>query len=155
MAELTVNGTTHEVDVGRRVQVLYVLRDLLDRKGTKYGCGVGFCGACTVLLDGDPVRACQLQVGQAEGRNITTIEGLSEDGEPDEVQKAFIEENAAQCGYCIPGMVMAAKGLLDKNPDPDRSAIAEALNDHLCRCGTHQRIMNAVERASGTSRSEE
>lgn len=155
MVKLQINGETHEVEAAENAQLLGVLRDLLEFKGTKFGCGVGLCGACTVLVDGEQARSCKLRVDEVTGKEVTTIEGLSENGEPNTLQQAFIDQNAAQCGYCIPGMVMSAESLLRENPAPDRSEIIEALNVNLCRCGTHQRIIRAVQQASEQTTTEE
>jgi nicotinate dehydrogenase subunit A len=129
--------------------LLYVLRNQLSLTGPKFGCGLGQCGACTVLLDGKPVRSCLTPVSQVERHSVTTIEGLGSPEKPDVVQAAFIAEQAAQCGYCTNGMVMTAKALLAKTPKPSIEQIKTGLAGNLCRCGTHTRILNAVVRASG------
>jgi nicotinate dehydrogenase subunit A len=145
---LTVNGGTREVAAAPDTPLLYALRNDLELTGAKFGCGLGQCGACTVLLDGQPTRSCSLPVGLVEGRQITTIEGLGTVEKPHPLQAAFIAEQAAQCGYCINGMVMAAKALLDRTPHPSEREIREALAGNLCRCGTHHRIIRAVQRAA-------
>jgi nicotinate dehydrogenase subunit A len=145
---LTVNGGTREVAAAPDTPLLYALRNDLELNGAKFGCGLGQCGACTVLLDGQPTRSCSLPVGLVEGRQITTIEGLGTVEKPHPLQAAFIAEQAAQCGYCINGMVMAAKALLDRTPHPSEREIREALAGNLCRCGTHHRIIRAVQRAA-------
>ena len=145
---LRVNGETKTVSVEPDTPLLYVLRNDLELNGPKFGCGLAQCGACTVLLDGKPVRSCVLLVSVAAKGNITTIEGL---GTPDKLhplQAAFIAEQACQCGYCGNGMVMTSKALLDANPNPTEAQIKQALNGHLCRCASHNRIVRAVERAS-------
>ena len=128
--------------------LLYVLRGPLSVHGPKFGCGLGQCGACTVLVDRQATRSCTMPVSRAEGRSITTIEGLGAPGKPDRVQAAFIAEQAAQCGYCTNGMIMAAKALLSQTPKPTTDQIKRALEGNLCRCGTHTRIVRAIERAS-------
>jgi nicotinate dehydrogenase subunit A len=147
---LNVNGSAHTVEV-REVgePLLFVLRDQLRLTGAKYGCGIGECGACTVLIDGEAVRSCRLPVGIAERKAITTIEGLGSEAKPHPLQASFIEEQAAQCGYCISGMVMSCAALLSKNPKTTRDEAKQALAGNLCRCGTHQRILNAFARATG------
>jgi len=145
---LRVNGETKTVSVEPDTPLLYVLRNDLELNGPKFGCGLAQCGACTVLLDGKPVRSCVLLVSVAAKGNITTIEGL---GTPDKLhplQAAFIAEQACQCGYCGNGMVMTSKALLDANPNPTEAQIKQALNGHLCRCASHNRIVRAVQRAS-------
>lgn len=146
--ELTVNGRTHRLSVAPETPLLYVLRNDLELNGAKFGCGLAQCGACTVLVEGEPIRSCAYAVVDAQGKPITTIEGLGTVEKPHPVQKAFIEEQAAQCGYCINGMVMTAAALLQRNPSPDDAAIREALAGNLCRCGTHARILRAVARAA-------
>ena len=150
MAEMTirVNGEDQKVDATPESLLLYVLRDQLELNGPKFGCGLAQCGACTVLIDGQPVRSCQTPLAGAEGAEVTTLEGLAENGEPGVVQQAFIEEQAAQCGYCINGMMMAAHALLADNPDPNDEQINQALEGNLCRCGTHVRIKRAIRRAA-------
>jgi len=148
MVKLRVNGSVHEVDADPERSLLSVLRDELDLTGTKYGCGEGQCGACTVLVDGKPTLSCQLPVGRAEGKRITTIEGLAKDGVLHPLQQAFIDLDAMQCGYCTPGMILAGVALLAKNRDPSDAQIVEALEGHLCRCGTYQRITAAVHQAA-------
>ena len=146
----TVNGGARTVDSPDPDQpLLLVLRNALGLTGAKFGCGLGQCGACTVLIDGAVVRSCLTRVSEAAGRNITTIEGLGTPERPHVVQAAFVEEQAAQCGYCTNGMVMATAALLSQNPQPTPSQAKDALAGNLCRCGTHQRILRAVMRASG------
>ena len=146
---LTVNGKRHAVSAEPETALLYVLRNDLKLKGARFGCGLGQCGACTVLVDGKPVQSCDLPLSAAVGKAITTIEGLAPDGELHPLQAAFIAEQAAQCGYCITGIIMAAKALLDANPRPTDAEIRSALKGNLCRCGTHQRILNAIKRTAG------
>jgi nicotinate dehydrogenase subunit A len=145
---LTVNGARREVAAAPDTPLLYALRNDLELNGAKFGCGLGQCGACTVLLDGQPTRSCSFPAGLAEGRQITTIEGLGTVEKPHPLQAAFIAEQAAQCGYCINGMVMTAKALLDRTPNPSEREIRAALAGNLCRCGTHHRIIRAVQRAA-------
>jgi nicotinate dehydrogenase subunit A len=150
---LNVNGRSHTVDAEPDTPLLYVLRDDLALNGAKYGCGLGQCGACTVLVDGTPVFSCVTPILLLEGREVTTVEGLGTEEAPGPMQRAFIEEQAAQCGYCIPGMMMRAQALLQENPSADDAAIREALEPNLCRCGTHLRILKAVKRAGELMRS--
>ncbi len=145
--KLTVNGTVHEVDAPPDMPLLWVLRDLLGMTGTKYGCGIAACGACTVHIDGKQQRSCVTPVSTAEGRQITTIEGLSDDASHP-VQRAWAELDVVQCGYCQSGQIMAAAALLAATPDPDDAAIDEAMNGLICRCGTYQRVRAAVHRAA-------
>jgi nicotinate dehydrogenase subunit A len=145
---LTVNGKSHAVSAEPETALLYVLRNDLKLKGARFGCGLGQCGACTVLVDGKPVQSCDLPLSAAAGKAITTIEGLARDGELHPLQAAFIAEQAAQCGYCITGIIMAAKALLDANPRPADAEIRSALKGNLCRCGTHHRILRAIHRAA-------
>lgn len=145
--KLTINGRKVELQADAEMPLLWALRDVLDLTGTKYGCGVGLCGACTVL-DGDrAVRSCQLGVGAAEGHSITTIEGLSDDASHP-IQKAWLEEDVAQCGYCQPAMILAIRALLRENPDPTPAEIDAALSEHVCRCGSYPRIRKAALRAA-------
>lgn len=146
--ELVVNGhrRTSSSDPGR--PLLYVLREEFDLTGAKYGCGEGQCGACTVLLDGVPVRSCITPVRVAQGKQITTIEGLEQDGQLHPLQAAFIQTDAMQCGYCTPGMIMSATGLLHKTPHPDEAEIKHAMQGNICRCGTYSRIIQAVRMAA-------
>jgi aerobic-type carbon monoxide dehydrogenase small subunit (CoxS/CutS family) len=146
--ELRVNGSTRQVDVDPDRTLLSVLRDELDLTGTKYGCGEGQCGACTVLLDGKPALSCQLAAGRAEGKQIATIEGLAKEGRLHPLQEAFVDLDAMQCGYCTPGLIMAGAALLAGNPDPSEAQIAEALEGHICRCGVYQRVIAAIRRAA-------
>ncbi len=144
---LTVNGHRHQVAAEADTPLLYVLRNDLELNGPRFGCGLGQCGSCTVLVDGQPARSCITEIGALQGRRITTLEGL---GTPDKLhalQRAFIAEQAAQCGYCANGMIMAAKALLDSNAEPSEPEIRDALAPYLCRCGTHNRIVAAVQRA--------
>ncbi|MDQ6664421.1 MAG: (2Fe-2S)-binding protein [Acidobacteriota bacterium] len=151
--ELRINGQTHRVDVDPERTLLSVLRDELDLTGTKYGCGEGQCGACTVLMNGAPVRSCRTPVRAASGKPLTTIEGLARNGEMHPLQKAFLDADALQCGYCTPGMIMSGVGLLKKNADPDAPEIGRALEGNICRCGTYPRIVTAVRMAAAAMRS--
>ena len=148
MTTLTVNGNSHRVEADPETPLLYVLRNDLKLKGARFGCGLGLCGACTVLVDGKPVQSCDLPLSAAVGKSITTVEGLARDGKLHPLQAAFIAEQAAQCGYCITGIIMAAKALLDANPRPADAEIRSALKGNLCRCGTHHRILRAIHRAA-------
>jgi nicotinate dehydrogenase subunit A len=152
MVTLSVNGTSHRLDVEPDTPLLYVLRDDLALHGPKFGCGLAQCGACTVLLDGAAVRSCAVPVSRAVGKKVVTLEGLGTSDAPHPVQQAFIEEQAAQCGYCANGMIMTAKAFLDRTPSPTDRQIRQALADNLCRCGTHQRIIAAVKRAADAVR---
>ncbi|HET8542031.1 MAG TPA: (2Fe-2S)-binding protein [Anaeromyxobacter sp.] len=146
--KLLVNGRSHAVDVAPDTPLLWVLRDAIGLTGTKYGCGIAECGACTVLVDGEAVRSCQLPVRDAAGRRITTIEGLSADGSHP-LQKAWRAEEVPQCGYCQSGQLMAAAALLARKPKPTDAEIDEAMRGVLCRCGTYNRIRRAIKAASG------
>jgi carbon-monoxide dehydrogenase small subunit len=145
-----LNGKKTELLIDPTSTLLWVLRNQLGLTGTKYGCGMGFCGACTVLIDNEAVRSCTLPVGDVEGKKIVTIEGLSKDGKLHPVQQAFIDHDALQCGYCTSGMIMNAVGLLHKNPKPTRQDIINGMEDNLCRCGAHVRIIQAVETAANS-----
>jgi aerobic-type carbon monoxide dehydrogenase small subunit (CoxS/CutS family) len=145
---LNVNGTDHKLEVDPSTPLLYVLRDDLALNGAKYGCGLGQCGACTVQLDGRAVFSCLTPIAALEGRQIKTIEGLGGVQDPSMLQQAFEIEQAAQCGYCIAGMIMRAQALLDRNPRPTDQQIRAQMQANLCRCGTHMRILRAVKRAS-------
>ncbi|HUX19958.1 MAG TPA: (2Fe-2S)-binding protein [Spirochaetia bacterium] len=145
---LVVNGTSREVSASAETPLLYVLRNELGLNGPRYGCGVGQCGACTVLVDDRPVRSCTLPLSKADGHTITTLEGLGTADSPDPIQRAFIEEQAAQCGYCSNGMIMSAVALLKTKNSPSDQEIRRALDGNLCRCGSHLRILRAVRRAS-------
>ena len=147
MIALTVNGTEHSVDVSPDMRLLWVLRDILGLTGTKFGCGMSLCGACTVHLDGEPVRSCIIPVSIAAGKNITTIEGLSTDGRHP-LQQAWVEHQVPQCGYCQTGMIMSAAALLKKKPRPTDADINEAVTN-ICRCGTYVRIRAAIHTAAG------
>lgn len=149
MVGLTVNGQHHEVDADPDTPLLYVLRDHLALNGAKFGCGLGQCGACTVVLDGKAVYSCVVPISLIAGRSVVTVEGLGTTENPGPLQQAFIEEQAAQCGYCIAGMIMRAHALLQANPHPNESEIRQHLSRNLCRCGTHMRILAAVRRAAG------
>jgi carbon-monoxide dehydrogenase small subunit len=146
----TLNGKKTEVLIDPTQNLLWVLRNHFGLTGTKFGCGMGFCGACTILVDNEPVRSCMLPVGDIAGKKVMTIEGLEKNGKLHPVQKAFVDHDALQCGYCTPGMIMSATGLLLKNPSPTRQEIAEGLEENLCRCGAHVRILDAVESAAKT-----
>ena len=145
---LLVNRASHQLDVPGDEPLLSVLRNRLDLTGTKYGCGEGQCGACTVLLDGKPIRSCRTPVSSAAGKRITTIEGLEQDGRLHPVQQGFLDNEAFQCGYCTPGMIMGALALLNSNPHPSEQEIVRGMQGHICRCGTYQRIVAAVEQAA-------
>jgi len=146
---LNVNGKSRTVDVDLTTPLLYVLRNDLELHGPRFGCGLGQCGACTVIVDGNTVRSCSYPVSSARGKQITTLEGLGSVARPHALQAAFIEEQAAQCGYCMNGMIMTAKVLLDKNSHPNDEEIKRALEGNLCRCGSHLRVIRAVKRAAG------
>src|SRR5438128_11148813 len=146
---LNINGKKMPVDVDSAVSLLGVLRNELGLTGSKYRCGEGQCGACTVLLDGQPARSCITQVGRAAGKQITTIEGLEKDGKLHPLQEAFIKADAMQCAYCTSGMIMTGAALLKNNPRPERDDIITAMNGNICRCGTYQRIIEAIQIASG------
>ena len=146
---LNVNGKSQTVAVEPDSMLLYALRDNLGLHGPKFGCGLAECGACTVVLDGNAIRSCTTPVSAVGSSKITTLEGLGTIDHPHKLQQAFIDEQAAQCGYCINGMIMAAAALLAQNPHPRRDDIKRALDGNLCRCGTHMRIVRAIERAAG------
>jgi len=150
MAQITlnVNGKSRMVDVDPTTPLLYVLRDDLELHGPRFGCGLSQCGACTVIIDGNTVRSCSYPVSSAKNKQITTLEGLGTVAHPHALQAAFVEEQAAQCGYCMNGMIMTAKVLLDKNPHPNDEDIKRALEGNLCRCGSHLRVIRAVKRAA-------
>lgn len=145
---LRVNGREHELEADADTPLVYLLRNDLQLKGTRFGCGTGHCGACTVLVDGNPVQSCDTPLWSAAGHDIVTIEGLGERGALHPLQRAFIEEQAVQCGYCINGIIMAAAALLSRNNHPSDEEIISSLERHLCRCGTHARILRAIRRAA-------
>lgn len=145
---LNVNGRTHDVEAEPDTPLLYVLRESLELKGPKFGCGLGQCGACTVIMDGQAVTSCVLPVSTIGNRRVTTLEGLGSTKRPHAVQQAFIDEQAAQCGYCINGMIMRSAALLARNKKPSDADIRRELAGNLCRCGTHVRIIRAVKRAA-------
>jgi aerobic-type carbon monoxide dehydrogenase small subunit (CoxS/CutS family) len=147
--ELTVNGIPHAVQSDPSRPLLEILRDELDLTGSKYGCGEGQCGACTVLLDGVPFRSCQTPLRIAQGKQITTIEGLAVNGHLHPLQEAFIQADAMQCGYCTTGMILSATALLRKNPNPSDAEILRAMEGNICRCGTYPRILTAIRLAKG------
>lgn len=148
MFTLTVNGEAHQLDVDPATPLLYVLRGELALNGAKFGCGLGQCGACTVMVDGIAVYSCVTPVGTLKNRRVVTVEGLGTTGKPGVLQQAFIDEQAAQCGYCIAGMIMRAQALLDRTPAPSDTEIRTHMEPNLCRCGTHVRIFRAIRRAS-------
>ena len=150
---LIVNDQTHVVEIDPATPLLYVLRNDLGLKGAKYGCGLEQCGACKVLVDGMPAYSCNTPVEAFQGKRITTVEGIGTRADLHPIQQAFIAERAAQCGYCTPGMIVAAKALLDAQPAPDTEAIRSALENHLCRCGAYPRIVKAIKRAAEELRS--
>ncbi len=145
---LLVNGSEHRLDLPTDLPLLYALREHLQMTGTKYGCGEGQCGACTVLLDGRPVRSCRTPVSQAVGKKIITIEGLAPQGKLNPVQQAFLEQEAFQCGYCTSGMIMSTVGLLNSNPRPSDEDIVRFMNANMCRCGTYGRAIAAIRQAA-------
>ena len=152
--EISVNGTRHAVVAAPETPLLYVLRNELGLNAAKFGCGLGRCGACTVLRDGAAIRACEVPVGEVSGAELITLEGLGSADELHPIQQAFLDEQAAQCGFCIPGMMMTTAALLAENPQPTTGEIREALRDTLCRCGAHVRILRAVERAAARAAKE-
>ena len=151
LVALTVNGEARQADVPSATTLVELLREHLGLTGTKVGCGHGECGACTVLLDGEPVNSCLVFAAQCEGREVTTVEGLSRDGEIDRIQNAFVDAGAVQCGFCTPGMIMSAAALLASNPAPSRNEIEEAVSGNLCRCTGYVKIVDAVEQAASES----
>lgn len=151
MIKLTLNGTSRTIQSPPETPLLYVLRDECGLNAAKFGCGLGQCGACTVIVDGQAVFSCITPVMLAEARNVTTLEGLGTIEQPDKLQQAFIDEQAAQCGYCIAGIIMRAKALLDRNPEVSDDDIRAELEPHLCRCGTHMRILRAIRNAADLS----
>ena len=151
---LTINGEVRRVHVDDTASLLDVLRTELELKGARFGCGAGQCGACAVLVDGEDKASCQLEVGNLEGKAITTLEGIGTPARPHPLQTAFLDLQAGQCGYCLSGIIVGAKALLDRNPDPTRAEIAESLAWHLCRCGAHNRILAAVALAAERMRAE-
>jgi len=148
MTTIELNGSAVTIDAEADTPLLYVLRADLQLNGAKFGCGLGQCGACTVLVEGEAVFSCTVPIGVLAGKKVTTLEGLGTIERPGRVQRAFIEEQAAQCGYCIPGFIMRAEALLRRAPNPTDAQIREALQPNLCRCGTHMRIFRAVRRAA-------
>jgi isoquinoline 1-oxidoreductase alpha subunit len=150
MAQLRVNGTQHTIDADSNMPLLWAIRDLLGLTGTKFGCGVGACGACTVHLDGEAIRSCITSVGDATDHEITTIEGLSPDGNHP-VQRAWISTNVPQCGYCQTGQIMQAAALLKQNPKPSDQEITDGMSGNICRCGTYVRIRAAIKAAAGSN----
>jgi nicotinate dehydrogenase subunit A len=148
----TVNGEARRVEAAETATLLDVLRNHLGLMGTRYGCGLEQCGSCMVLVDGQPAYACTREVGTVADRKVTTIEGLGTPARPHPLQQAFLDEQAGQCGYCLSGIIISAKALLDRNPAPTRAEIAKALDDNICRCGSHNRILRAVEKAAALQR---
>ena len=145
---LTVNGDEVAVDADRDTPLLYILRNELGLKGTRFGCGLGLCGSCTVIVDGLAVHSCDTPLWSVEGKSVETVDGLADNGELHPIQRAVIEEQAAQCGYCLSGIIMRAKAFLESTPSPTRAEIAQALDRNLCRCGAHDRILRAMQRAA-------
>ncbi|MFN8241211.1 MAG: (2Fe-2S)-binding protein [Bacteroidales bacterium] len=143
-----LNGKKTELKADPADTLLWVLRNRFDLTGTKFGCGMGFCGSCTVLIDDEAVRSCSMTIGEVQDRKVTTIEGLSENGKLHPVQQAFVDHDALQCGFCTPGMIMNAVALLKHNQSPTRQEIVDGMEDNLCRCGTHVRIIEAIDDAS-------
>jgi aerobic-type carbon monoxide dehydrogenase small subunit (CoxS/CutS family) len=152
--DVHVNGTSRRLEADPVRSLLSVLRDDLNLTGCKYGCGEGQCGACTVLIDGKAIRSCMTSLGECDGKQITTIEGLEKDGRLHPVQAAFVEEDAMQCGYCTPGMVMSTLALLTRKADPNEQEIQRAMQGNICRCGAYSRILSAVRRAAGSAKGE-
>jgi aerobic-type carbon monoxide dehydrogenase small subunit (CoxS/CutS family) len=154
LARIEVNGVAHEIDTDRERTLLWVLREDLGLTGSKYGCGEGQCGACTVLIDGVPRRSCITALSAVAGRQITTIEGLERNGELHPLQQAFLDQDAMQCGYCTAGMIMAGAGLLRRNPDPGDTEIVRQMEGNVCRCGTYRRIVAAIKQAAAQTTEE-
>lgn len=150
--ELLINGKTRQVNASETTFLIYVLHNELGLTGTRYGCGLEQCGACMVLIDGEAEYSCSREIGSLVGKSIETIESVGTIEKMHPLQKAFLDEQAGQCGYCLSGIIVEAKALLDKNPNPSRADIVDALDKHLCRCGSHQRIVRAVERAAEAMR---
>ncbi|PAU80404.1 (2Fe-2S)-binding protein [Halovibrio salipaludis] len=148
MTTLTINGTTHELDVPDDMPLLWAIRDIVQLTGTKFGCGMALCGACTVHLDGEAIRSCTTTVGNADGGSITTIEAMSDDPVGREVQNAWLDLGVAQCGYCQAGQIMSATALLKQNTNPSDAEIQDAMNGNICRCGTYNRIQHAIHYAA-------
>jgi nicotinate dehydrogenase subunit A len=146
---LKVNGKAQVIEAEPEMPLLYALRNDLQLNGPKFGCGLAQCGACTVIMDGNAIRSCITPMSSAQNKSVTTLEGLGSTKKMHKIQQAFVDEQAVQCGYCINGMIMTTKALLDRNPRPNDTQIKEALAGNLCRCGTHVRILRAVKRASG------
>ena len=142
-----LNGSTTQLATDPNNLLMWVLRNELGLTGTKFGCGLGFCGSCTVILDGEPIRSCMIPVSDVEGRKVLTIEGLEKNGTLHPIQQAFVEYDALQCGYCTPGMIMNAYGLLLRNPEPSRQEVIDGMEDNLCRCGAYGRIIQAIQKA--------
>jgi aerobic-type carbon monoxide dehydrogenase small subunit (CoxS/CutS family) len=147
-----LNGKKTEIVIDPNQTLIWVLRNHLGLTGTKYGCGTGFCGACTVLIDNEPVRSCTLPVSDVASKSVVTIEGLAQKGRLHPVQQAFVDHDALQCGYCTPGMILTAVAMLKKNPSATRKEIVDAMDDNLCRCGAHSRILDAIEDAGKVMR---
>ena len=143
-----LNGKKTEISIDPKLTLLWVLRTQFGLTGTKFGCGIGFCGSCTVLINNEAVRSCSVAVSEVSGKKVVTIEGLAKNGELHPVQKAFVEHDALQCGYCTPGMIMTAAALLMKNPEPSEQEIINGMEDNLCRCGAHLRIVKAIQTAA-------
>lgn len=143
----TLNGKLTEIKIDPSLNLLWVLRDQFGLTGTKYGCGSGFCGACTIIMNKEAVRSCTMTINEVQGAELTTIEGLSPNGSLHPIQEAFVENDALQCGFCTPGMIMNAYGLLVNNPEPSRQEVIEGMEDNLCRCGAHIRIIEAIQAA--------
>src|SRR5580700_8470283 len=152
VSELEINGARHRVDADADRTLLSVLRDDLEMTGTKYGCGEGQCAACTVLVEGTPTKSCLTKVGAVAGKRIVTIEGLAAAGKLHPVQQAFIDADAMQCGWCTPGMILGAVGLLQRTPHPSEAEIVSGMNGHICRCGTYSRVIHAIQVAAKEAR---
>lgn len=148
IVQFELNGKPAEFSLDREYTLLWVLRNHFGLTGTKYGCGIGYCGSCAVLIDKEPVRSCNVPVSDVQGKQVLTIEGLAANGKPHLIQEAFIKHDALQCGYCTPGMILTAYGLLDKNPEPSYDEIIEGMEDNLCRCGSHLRVVKAIQTVS-------
>ena len=142
-----INGSPTQLSLDPNTILMWALRNDLSLTGTKFGCGLGFCGSCTVILDGEPVRSCMIPLSDVKGKKVITIEGLAKNGSLHPIQKAFMKNDALQCGYCTPGMIMNAYGLLLKNPEPSRQEVIDAMEDNLCRCGTYGRINESIQTA--------